>query len=60
VLRAAFERQLATYRKDPDAAAKLLRVGESKPDPKLNTAELAAYANVCGLILNLDESVTKE
>jgi hypothetical protein len=60
VLLAAFERQLATYRKNPDAAAKFLRVGESKPDAKLDAAELAAYANVCGLILNLDEAVTKE
>ncbi|MCI0703725.1 MAG: DUF1553 domain-containing protein [Planctomycetia bacterium] len=60
ILLAAFERQLATYRKNPDDAAKLLRVGESKPDPKLNPSELAAYATVCSLILNLDESVTKE
>jgi ATP-dependent protease HslVU (ClpYQ) peptidase subunit len=60
VLLAAFERQLATYKKNPEAAAKLLRVGESKPDPKLDAAELAAYAQVCGLMLNLDEVVTKE
>ncbi len=60
VLLAAFERQWATYRKSPDSAAKLLRVGASKPDLKLDAAELAAYASVCSLILNLDEVVTKE
>ncbi len=60
VLRAAFERQLAAFQKNPDAAAKLLRVGESKPDPELVGAELAAYAAVCSLIMNLDETVTKE
>jgi hypothetical protein len=60
VLRAALERQLAAYRKNPDAAVQLLRTGESKPDAKLDVAELAAYANVCGLIMNLDETVTKE
>jgi mono/diheme cytochrome c family protein len=60
VLLAAFERQLAAYKKNPEAAAKLLRAGESKPDAKLDAAELAAYAHVCSLILNLDESVTKE
>jgi len=60
VLRAAFERQLEIYRKNPDAAKKLLRVGESKPDPKLDPTELAAYANVYSLIMNLDETVTKE
>lgn len=60
VLRAAFERQLEVYRKNPSASKKLLRVGESKPDPKLDPTELAAYANVCSLIMNLDETVTKE
>ncbi len=60
VLRAAFERQLAAFQKNPDAAAKLLRVGESKSDPERVGAELAAYASVCSLIMNLDETVTKE
>ncbi len=60
VLLAAFERQHASYKKNPDAAAKLLRVGDSKADAKLDAAELAAYASVCSLIMNLDESVTKE
>ena len=51
---------MASYKTNPDAAAKLLRVGESKRDAKLAAAELAAYASVCGLIMNLDEVVTKE
>jgi hypothetical protein len=60
VLRRALERQLADYRADPAAARKLLKVGESKTDPRLDAVEVAAYAGVCRLILNLDESVTKE
>jgi hypothetical protein len=60
VLRGGLDYHLAEYRKDPAAARKLLAVGESKPDPALDPAELAAYATVCGLILNLDETVTKE
>jgi hypothetical protein len=60
VLLGAYERQLASYRKNPAAAAKLLRVGEAEADDKLDAAELAALANVCSLILNLDEVVTKE
>ncbi|MBM3980316.1 MAG: DUF1553 domain-containing protein [Planctomycetes bacterium] len=62
VLLAAFERQLAAYQKNPDAALKLLRVGESRLPlvPKLDPAELAAYAQVCALVMNLDEAVTKE
>jgi hypothetical protein len=60
VLLTAFERQLATYRKNPAAAKNLLRVGEMKADPALDATELAAYASVCSLILNLDEAVTRE
>ncbi len=44
----------------PAAATKLLEQGESKPDPKLNPQELAAYASVASLMLNLDEAVTKQ
>ncbi len=60
ILLAAYERQLATYQKNPTSAAKLLRVGASKADAKLDATELAAYASVCSLIMNLDEVVTKE
>jgi hypothetical protein len=60
VLRRTMERQLADYRDNPAAARKLLKVGAFPADPKLDPAELAAYAAVCRLILNLDEAVTKE
>jgi hypothetical protein len=60
VLRGHLDHHRAEYRRDPAAATRLLRVGESKPDPKLDPAELAAYTAVCRLILNLDEAVTKE
>jgi Protein of unknown function (DUF1553)/Protein of unknown function (DUF1549)/Concanavalin A-like lectin/glucanases superfamily/Planctomycete cytochrome C len=60
VLRRALERQLADYRNEPAAARKVLKVGESAVDPRLDAVEVAAYAGVCRLILNLDEAVTKE
>jgi hypothetical protein len=60
VLRRNLEFQLAEFQKKPEAAAKLLAVGDAKPDKKLDTVELAAYAAVCNLLLNLDEVVTKE
>ena len=41
------------------AALKLLAVGESPRDPHLDTAELAAWTNVAGVILNLDEVLNK-
>jgi Protein of unknown function (DUF1553)/Protein of unknown function (DUF1549)/Concanavalin A-like lectin/glucanases superfamily/Planctomycete cytochrome C len=37
-----------------------LEQGESRPDPKLDRRELAAYASVGSLLLNLDEAMTKE
>jgi hypothetical protein len=60
VLRDLARTELAEYRAHPDLAAKLLHVGESKPDPKLNAADLAAWTMVASAILNLDETITKE
>jgi hypothetical protein len=59
VLRRIFDNQLAAYRKDGPAAIKLLAVGEAKRNEKLDPAELAAWATVASVILNLDEAVTK-
>jgi len=59
VLMRLFNRQYTRYRKDRDAALKILSVGESPRNPKLDTAELAAWAAVAGAILNLDETITK-
>ncbi|MBO0863249.1 MAG: hypothetical protein J2P21_33110, partial [Chloracidobacterium sp.] len=52
--------QLDAFRNEPAGAASLLRVGEKKADTKLEANELAAYATVASLILNLDEVITKE
>ncbi|MCH8828829.1 MAG: PSD1 domain-containing protein [Planctomycetes bacterium] len=59
VLLDVYQTHLAEYRKNPKAALKLLSVGESKRDEKLNPAELAAWTMTANLILNLDETVTK-
>src|SRR5262249_11320014 len=59
VLRRVVEEQLSAYRKDPQAALKLLGVGESKRDEKLDAAELAAWAVLASVVLNLDETVTR-
>jgi hypothetical protein len=47
------------YDADAKAAEKLIAVGETKPDPKLNASELAAWTMVANLILNLDEVINK-
>jgi hypothetical protein len=59
VLRTVYEKQLARFRNVPDAAASLLKIGESPADPQFDAAELAAWAIVASVILNTDEAVTK-
>jgi hypothetical protein len=60
VLLRSYEAQLADYAADPQAAQALLSVGESPRDEKLPLAEHAAWTVVANLILNLDETITKE
>jgi hypothetical protein len=59
VLRRVFEQQLSSFRRDKEAARKLLSVGEASRGSKLDEAELAAWASVASVILNLDEAVTR-
>jgi hypothetical protein len=60
VLAEDFREQRARYRNDPGAAARLVSVGEFTRNDKLVAGELAAYTTVASLILNLDETVTRE
>ena len=57
VLRGVLKDFEARFEKDPKAAGELLSIGESKS--VLESPELAAYATVANMILNLDEAVTK-
>lgn len=54
-----FKEQCETFRKDREAAEKFLGVGPFKAKADLDAAELAAWATLGSLILNLDETVTK-
>ena len=60
ILRRALRSNLADFRWHPEAAKLLIATGDSRPDPTLDPAELAAMTTVASLILNLDEAVTKE
>lgn len=50
---------LARYGADPGAAESVVKVGESSRKAKTNATELAAWTLVANLILNLDETVTR-
>lgn len=47
------------YKAHPDDARKLIAAGESKPDPALPPAQLAAYTMLANQLFNLDEVLTK-
>jgi hypothetical protein len=53
------EKRLDYYRSTPEAAKSFISIGASKPAEGLDPAELAAYANVASLLLNLDETITR-
>ena len=54
-----YEAQQAAYAADPEAAKKVLTVGENKPPDGLDPVELAAWTLVANCILNLDETMSK-
>ncbi len=54
------QRTRAAFEADPTAATALLKNGESARDESLPATEHAALANVCLMLLNLDETLTKE
>jgi hypothetical protein len=60
VLVAGYTHQLAYYRNNPAEAMKLLSQGDSARDAALDAAEVAALSTVASLILNLDETITKQ
>lgn len=49
----------AHYDSHPKEARELITFGESKPDPSLNTAQLAAWTMLANQMLNLDEVLNK-
>jgi hypothetical protein len=60
ILLADLQDHLREYRKDPKAAVKLIMQGESPINEELDVSELAAYTATASLILNLDQTITKE
>lgn len=51
--------RLQKFQKEPTAAKSLLSAGDSPRDASLSEPELAAWATVMSVILNLDEAITK-
>jgi hypothetical protein len=60
VLKRVFEAQLAGFRAAPEEAKKLLAYGDSPRNEALDSVEHAAWTMIANVILNLDETVSKE
>jgi hypothetical protein len=60
ILRRGLDRAMSRYSADPGAAAARIAVGESRPASAADSVTLAAYAAVASVVLNLDETQTRE
>lgn len=60
ILLAAIDRSRGEFRADPEAAGKLLAIGESKRNEQLDAIEHAAWTSLTLAVMNLDETLTKE
>lgn len=58
VLLELYKGQRESFTADPEGAAKLLTIGQIKPDPALPPIEAAAAATVASALFNLDASIT--
>ena len=58
-LTTALDRERRKYASDSAAAQRLLSIGESPRASDLKPAEHAAWTNLCGILLNLSEAVTR-
>jgi hypothetical protein len=57
LLVALYEQQRWLFRREPDQAARLIVIGDSKPDPALPPGELAAATVLAQAVLNLDATI---
>jgi hypothetical protein len=57
-LTTAYQRYHESFRQDPASAKSLLSVGEFRADAQLDVAELAAFATIGSILLNLDETIS--
>ncbi len=60
ILQRSLDRARQRYASDEPAARAATTLGDSVPDPRWPAAELAAYTAVSSLVLNLDETISRE
>jgi hypothetical protein len=60
VLTRGLERYRQAFRADAEAGRRFVKEGDSPVDDRVDPVELAAYTAAASVILNLDETITKE
>ena len=55
-----YEHQHKKYSQEPEAAKKLIAQGQAPRLTELDTTELAAWTACANVLLNLDETITRE
>ena len=60
LLEGLLSERIEVYRRDPEAATKLLAVGQSPVDADLDAAQVAAMADVALVVFNLSETLTRK
>ena len=60
VLNSGFHYHVDRFRSDPEAAEALLGEEHAEAPPDVSESEMAAYTMVASLVLNLDETITRE
>ncbi len=48
-----------TFQQNDDKAQELVQIGESKPSPNLNTADLATWTMIANILMNRDDFINK-
>ena len=60
ILSEELQTQRSYFQSHSEAAADLLDVGDSQPDASLDPVDLAAFTSVARVLLNLDETLSRE
>jgi len=60
ILKKTYTEQLAKYKKDKPAAAALIKHGEHPLPKDVDAEQLAAWMTVANVLLNLDETITRD
>jgi hypothetical protein len=60
ILMSGWQAHRDRFARSPESADRVTKIGDSVRPEHLDVVELAAYTTIAGMMLNLDEAITKE